>query len=63
MKETKVFSREAVAGGIKAQEQGVARLSATYEGLHANAEATIGQAQGVTRFLMEKELIPPVPTE
>ena len=63
MEETEVFSREAAAVGVKAQEQGVARLSATFEELHAKAEATIRQAQEMTHFLMEKELIPPVPTE
>jgi hypothetical protein len=48
---------------IKAQEQGVARLQLSYEELLDKATATIRQAQDMTRFLMEKELIPPVPAE
>ena len=58
-----VFPREAAAVGMKAQEQGLARLSIPYEELLSKAKATIRQAQDMTRFLMEKELIPPVPAE
>ncbi len=58
-----VFPREAAAVGVKAQEQGLARLSISHEELLSKAKATIRQAQDMTRFLMEKELIPPVPVE
>jgi malate dehydrogenase (oxaloacetate-decarboxylating) len=58
-----VFPREAAAVGMKAQEQGVARLSLSREELLSKAKATIRQAQDMTHFLMEKELIPPVPAE
>jgi malate dehydrogenase (oxaloacetate-decarboxylating) len=63
MNEWEVFPREAAAVGVKAQEQGVARLSVSYEELLSKARDTISQAQEMTRFLMEKELIPPVPAE
>jgi malate dehydrogenase (oxaloacetate-decarboxylating) len=63
MDDWEVFPREAAAVGMKAQEQGVARLSISYEELLSKARDTIGQAQEMTRFLMEKELIPPVPAE
>jgi malate dehydrogenase (oxaloacetate-decarboxylating) len=58
-----VFPREAAAVGMKAQEQDVARLSLSREELLSKAKATIRQAQDMTHFLMEKELIPPVPAE
>jgi len=63
MDDWEVFPREAVAVGMKAQEQGLAQLSISREDLLSKAEATIRQAQDMTRFLMEKELIPPVPAE
>ncbi|MGD1994361.1 MAG: NADP-dependent malic enzyme [Anaerolineae bacterium] len=61
MDDWQVFPREAAAVGMKAQEQGVARLSLTREELLAKARYIIRRAQDMTRFLMEKELIPPVP--
>ena len=63
MDEWEVFPREAAAVGVKAQEQGVARLTISHEELLSKAKQTIRQAQDMTRFLMEKELIPPVPAE
>jgi len=63
MDETYVFPREAAAVGVKAQEQGVARLQVSYDELLRMAEHKIGEAQEMTRFLMEKEIIPPVPAE
>ena len=48
---------------MKAQEQGVARLTLSREELLSKAQATIRQAQDMTHFLMDKELIPPVPAE
>jgi malate dehydrogenase (oxaloacetate-decarboxylating) len=58
-----VFPREAAAVGVKAQEQGVARLSLSHAELLNKAKETIRQAQDLTHFMMEKELIPPVPAE
>jgi malate dehydrogenase (oxaloacetate-decarboxylating) len=63
MDDCDVFPREAAAVGVKAQEQGVARLSASYEELHGRAEAIIRQAREMTHLLMDKGLIPPVPED
>ena len=61
MDDWEVFPREAAAVGVKAQEQGVARLVLSREELLAMARQTIGQAQEMTRFMMDQGLIPPVP--
>ncbi len=63
MDDWEIFPREAAAVGVKAQEQGVARLSLSREELLDNAKQIIQRAQEMTRFLMEKELIPPLPEE
>ena len=63
MSDWEVFPQEAAAVGIKAQEQGVAKLELTYSELLNQARQTIQQAQEMTEFLMEKEIIPPVPEE
>jgi malate dehydrogenase (oxaloacetate-decarboxylating) len=61
MSEWEVFPREAAAVGMRAQEQGVARLSISHDELLRKATDIIKQAQDMTHFLMEKELIPPLP--
>ncbi|MFO7740766.1 MAG: NADP-dependent malic enzyme [Anaerolineae bacterium] len=63
MSDWEVFPREAAAVGMKAQEQGLARRGLTYSELLHEARQKIQQAQDMTRFLMEKEIIPPVPEE
>jgi malate dehydrogenase (oxaloacetate-decarboxylating) len=61
MEDWEVFPREAAAVGMRAQEQGVARLSLSRDELLDKARQIIQQAQELTRFMMEKELILPVP--
>lgn len=61
MEDWEVFPREAAAVGVRAQEQGVARLALSREELLARATDIIGQAREMTHFLMEKGIIPPVP--
>jgi malate dehydrogenase (oxaloacetate-decarboxylating) len=56
-----VFPREAAAVGVKAQEQGLARVTLSYEELLSMAEQTIRQAQDMTRFLMDRGFIQPIP--
>jgi len=63
MDDWQVFPREAAAVGMKAQEQGVARLSVTHEELLSRAESIIGAAREMTQFMMDKGFIPPAPTE
>ncbi|MGD9030059.1 MAG: NADP-dependent malic enzyme [Anaerolineae bacterium] len=61
MDDWEVFPHEAAAVGLKAQEQGVARLERSYDELLSQAREIIQQAQDMTRFLMEQGIIPPVP--
>jgi malate dehydrogenase (oxaloacetate-decarboxylating) len=63
MDDWEVFPREAAAVGMRAQEQGLARLSLSREELLDKAKEIIQQAQELTRFMMDKGLIPPVPEE
>ena len=63
MSEWEVFIREAVAVGLKAQEQGVARVSATREQLTKQAEAMIKNARETTEILMKEGLIPKAPED
>ncbi len=61
MAEWEVFIREAVAVGMKAQEQGVARIKATREDLTKQAEKMIKNARETTHLLMKEGLIPKSP--
>ena len=59
MDEWEVFPREAVAVGLKAIEQGVARVTKTREELMAMAEAQIKHAREETQLLMKEGFIRP----
>ncbi len=61
MDEWEVFPREAAAVGMKAQEQGVARLKATRQELFDRAAATIKAARDEVHLLMREGAIAPVP--
>jgi malate dehydrogenase (oxaloacetate-decarboxylating) len=63
MGEWEVFIREAVAVGMKAQEQGVARVKATREELTKQAEYMIKNARECTALLMKEGLIAPAPED
>ena len=63
MDEWEVFPREAVAVGMKAIEQGVARLELSREELFEKAEKTIKRAREETKLLMEAGMIPTPPEE
>jgi len=63
MDEWEVFLRVAVAVGLKAQEQGVARLNFSRDQLYSMAETKIRHARDMVQFMMEKEIIPPMPAE
>ncbi len=63
MGEWEVFVREAVAVGMKAIEQGVARENFKPEELTKNAERIIKESRETTALLMEEGLIPPFPEE
>jgi len=61
MDEWEVFPREAVAVGLKAIEQGVARVKHTREELMKMAEEKIRQAREQTHLLMKEGMIPMPP--
>ncbi|MEJ2537646.1 MAG: NADP-dependent malic enzyme [Calditrichia bacterium] len=61
MDEWEVFPREAVAVGMKAIEQGVARLKIGYDELYQMAERTIKKARDEAQLFMEKGFVAPPP--
>jgi len=61
MDEWEVFIREAVAVGMKAIEQGVAREKPSREQLTKQAVKMIKEARETTALLMKEGLIPPAP--
>jgi len=63
MDEWEVFPREAVAVAMKAQEQGIARLSLSREELYRKAEATIRSSREMAQILMREGVIAPAPPE
>ncbi len=60
MDEPEVFVREAVAVGMKAIEQGVARKILTRDQLYKTASILISRAQSETHLKMRERIIPPV---
>ncbi|HYA27777.1 MAG TPA: malic enzyme-like NAD(P)-binding protein, partial [Acidobacteriota bacterium] len=60
MDEWEVFPREAAAVGLKAIEQGVARIPLTKMKLIENASKIIRRAQLETKTLMEQGVIAPI---
>jgi len=63
MGEWEVFIREAVAVGMKAQEQGVARIKATREELTKQAEHMIKEAREMAELMMKEGFIAPAPQD
>ena len=61
MAEWEVFVREAVAVGMKAIEQGVARETPSRQELTRRVEKMIKESRETTDLLMSSGLIPPVP--
>ncbi|OQA42951.1 MAG: NAD-dependent malic enzyme [Chloroflexi bacterium ADurb.Bin325] len=61
MTDWEVYAREAVAVGMKAQEQGVARLSLTEDELFGQAADMILRARRLTETMMETDFIPSPP--
>jgi len=61
MDEWDIFPREAAAVAMKAQEQGVARLSTTWEEEYARASEMIRCAREITQLLMREGFIPQAP--
>jgi malate dehydrogenase (oxaloacetate-decarboxylating) len=61
MEDWEVFPREAAAVGMKAQEQGLTRLTMTHEELLETAETIIRRARESTQLLYDHEFTPHVP--
>ena len=61
MVEWEVFAREAVAVGMKAQEQGIARLSVSEDDLFRHAADMIHRSRHLTDVMMQTGLIPDAP--
>lgn len=58
-----IFPREAAAVGMKAQEQGVARIQQSYEELYDHANAIIGRSRRMTKLMMAQGFIAEAPEE
>ena len=65
MDDWEVFPREAAAVAMKAQEQGLARITMTYEEEFENAKRIIKRSRDLTNMMMEEHFIaePPVDEE
>jgi malate dehydrogenase (oxaloacetate-decarboxylating) len=63
MMDMEIYPLQAAAVGMKAQEQGVAGLTQSYDELLNHAEFMIGLAQSSTDVLMEARCISPKPEE
>lgn len=61
MGETEMYIRESVAVGMKAMEQGVARIKKDREELEESASSMIKTSQKTVKFHMEKGFIQPPP--
>ena len=61
MDEWEVFPREAVAVGMKAIEQGIARQVLSKDELYKKASSIIKRARDEVKILMEEKIIPPAP--
>lgn len=63
MSDLEVYPREAAAVGLKAQEQGLARLTMSREELLDSARTKIAAAQEMVAVMMREGIIAPVPNE
>lgn len=61
MDDWEVFPREAAAVGIKAQEEGVARLTKSYTALYEHATSMIERSRKLTRTMMKDGFIADAP--
>jgi malate dehydrogenase (oxaloacetate-decarboxylating) len=63
MDEWEVFPREAAAVGVKAQEQGLARIQMSYDELFQHAHDIIQRSRNLTQTMMTQGFIPEAPTD
>lgn len=63
MDDWEVFAREAAAVGMKAQEQGVAILTKTYDELYDHAKEVIRRSRNLTEMMKKQGFIPAPPED
>ena len=63
MDEWEVFPREAVAVGMMAQQQGLARLTFDADELYRKACDIIGRSRDLTQWMMQRGFIAEAPAE
>ena len=63
MDDWEVFPREAAAVAMKAQEQGLARITTTYENEFENAKRIIKRSRDLTNMMMEEHFIADPPAD
>ncbi|MDH5201438.1 MAG: malate dehydrogenase, partial [Candidatus Bathyarchaeota archaeon] len=63
MEEWEIYPRQAVATGLKAIEQGIARKKLSRQELYDRAESIIKRAQDIVSLLMRQGFIAPPPPE
>ena len=63
MDDWEVYPREAAAVGIKAQEQGLARIQMSYDELLQNAYKIIGRSRKLTQMMMDQDFIAEAPID
>jgi malate dehydrogenase (oxaloacetate-decarboxylating) len=63
MDDWEVFPREAAAVGMKAQEQGLARIKLSYDELFAQATSMIKRSRDMTHALMQQGFIAEAPED
>ena len=63
MDDWEVFAKEDAAVGMKAQEQGVAKLEKTYDELLESALKAIKRSQDLTSLMEKEGFIPPAPED
>jgi malate dehydrogenase (oxaloacetate-decarboxylating) len=61
MAEVEPFIREAVAVGMKAQEQGIAKIKLSKQELREKAESMIKEARRAVDILQREQIIPEAP--
>jgi malate dehydrogenase (oxaloacetate-decarboxylating) len=63
MDDWEVFAKEAAAVGMKAQEQGIAKLERTYDELYESAMKAIKRSRDLTSLMEKKGFIPAPPED
>jgi malate dehydrogenase (oxaloacetate-decarboxylating) len=63
MDDIEIFIREAAAVGMKAQEQGIAKLQKSYDDLYREAREMITRSHRLTEMMMQSGIIPPSPEQ